>query len=323
MEYNYENDSIYYELGLRKKPEPAILTDISTPYNLENAKISKPHDKLFKIVLGEKKQAVELLNRVLKPAKKLKRDDIEKYSTEHINYMFQESESDIIYKMKNKEIYFLIEHQRTIDYNMPQRILGYELEIIKEATRGKKMTKSNHKLPTIIPIVIYTGSKKWNVEKYIKDCQETLEGVKTLNLGEYIVIDANSYKNEELEKDNFFFSKILLLEKLEKQEEIVAVLNKMTQTEKNKENRTILKSIIAFIMKEKLSQEEIQNLLENLESGGKDMVIEVLKKESEKQRNMGRKEGIIQTAKKLLELGINIDYIEKATGLTKEKIRKL
>ena len=97
----------------------------------------------------------------------------------------------------------------------------------------------------------------------------------------------------------------------------------MTQTEKNKENRTILKSIIAFIMKEKLSQEEIQNLLENLESGGKDMVIEVLKKESEKQRNMGRKEGIIQTAKKLLELGINIDYIEKATGLTKEKIRKL
>jgi len=153
--------------------------------------------------------------------------------------------------------------------------------------------------------------------------QETLEGVKTLNLGEYIVIDANSYKNEELEKDNFFFSKILLLEKLEKQEEIVAVLNKMTQTEKNKENRTILKSIIAFIMKEKLSQEEIQNLLENLESGGKDMVIEVLKKESEKQRNMGRKEGIIQTAKKLLELGINIDYIEKATGLTKEKIRKL
>jgi len=135
----------------------------------------------------------------------------------------------------------------------------------------------------------------------------------------------------EMNKDNFeyygeFKSFELMTRKmyfLEKQEEIVAVLNKMTQTEKNKENRTILKSIIAFIMKEKLSQEEIQNLLENLESGGKDMVIEVLKKESEKQRNMGRKEGIIQTAKKLLELGINIDYIEKATGLTKEKIRKL
>lgn len=87
--------------------------------------------------------------------------DIEKYSTEHINYRFQESESDIVYKMKNKEIFFLIEHQRTIDYNMPQRILGYELEIIKEATRGKKMTKSNHKLPTITPIIIYTGNKKF------------------------------------------------------------------------------------------------------------------------------------------------------------------
>ena len=33
---------------------PYILEDVSTPYNLGNAKVNKPHDKLFKIVLGEK-----------------------------------------------------------------------------------------------------------------------------------------------------------------------------------------------------------------------------------------------------------------------------
>jgi len=159
---------------------PFVLEDVSTPYNLGNAKVNKPHDKLFKIVLGEKKQVVELLNRVLKPKKKLKEKDIEKYSTERISYRFQESEADIVYKIKNKEIFFLIEHQRTIDYNMPKRILDYELEIIREATRGKRMTKNNHKLPTVIPIVIYTGDKQWDVENYIKDCQETIEGVKQL-----------------------------------------------------------------------------------------------------------------------------------------------
>ncbi len=316
---------------LRLSQIPFVLEDISTPYNLGNAKINKPHDKLFKIVLGDKKQVIELLNRVLEPTKRLQKEDIERYSTEYINYMFQESEADIIYKMTEKQIFFLIEHQRTIDYDMPRRILSYELEIIREVTRGKRMTKNNHKLPTIVPIVIYTGSKKWDVEKYIKECQETIEGVKLLNFGEYIIIDANDYKNEELEKDNFFFSKMLLLEKLEKQEDIVQVLSTMVETEKDIENRKVLKSIIAFIMKEKLPEEEIKKLLKNLEREGKDMVIEVLQKESERQRKIGerrgRKEGIMktiqETAQKMLKKNMNIQDIEDITGLSKEEIQKL
>ena len=271
---------------LRLSQLPFTLEDVSTPYNLGNAKVSKPHDKLFKIILGEKKQVIELLNRVLKPTKKLKEEDVERYSTERINYRFQGSEADIVYKMKNKEIFFLIEHQRTIDYNMPKRILDYELEIIREATREKRMTKNNHKLPTVIPIVIYTGDKKWDVEKYIRECQETIKGVKQLNLGEYIVIDANDYKNEELEKDDFFFSKMLLLEKLKTQEDIVSLLSKIAQTEQDKNNRDILKRVIAFIMKDKLPEEEIKELIGKLEREGRDMVMEVLQKESERQRKL-------------------------------------
>lgn len=306
---------------------PFILEDVSTPYNLGNAKVNKPHDKLFKIVLGEKKQVVELLNRVLKPSKKLREKEIEKYSTERINYSFGESEADIVYKIKNKEIFILIEHQRTIDYNMPKRILDYELEIIREATRGKRMTKKNHKLPTVIPIVIYTGDKKWDVESYIKDCQETIEGVKHLNLGEYIVIDANDYKNEELEKDKFFFSKMLLLEKLQTQEDIVSVLSKMTKTEQDKDNRDILKRVIAFIMKDKLPKEEIKKLLGKLEREGKDMVMEVLQKESERQRKIGERKGRLDMLKysiqNMLKKNMEIGEIQEITGITNEELEKI
>jgi len=37
----------------------------------------------------------------------------------------------------------------------------------------------------------------------------------------------------------------------------------------------------------------------------------------------GRYEGILQTAKKMLELGLNIEIISKATGLSKQEIVKL
>ncbi len=43
----------------------------------------------------------------------------------------------------------------------------------------------------------------------------------------------------------------------------------------------------------------------------------------EKGMEKGKKEGILETAKNLKNIGIDIDKIAKATGLTKEEIEKL
>ena len=42
-------------------------------------------------------------------------------------------EADVIYKLKNREVFFLIEHQTKIDYTMPLRILEYETQIMESA----------------------------------------------------------------------------------------------------------------------------------------------------------------------------------------------
>lgn len=258
---------------------------------------------------------------------KLTENDIERYSTEHINYKFQSSESDIIYRMKNKELYFLIEHQRTIDYNMPKRILEYEVEIIKEATRGIIMTKQNHKLPTVYPIVIYTGSQKWKVEKYIKECQETLKGADRIKLGEYYIVDVNDYTNEELENDDLFLSKMLLLEKLKKEDDLFKTISRIVEKEKDKNNQSILKRIIAFILKEKIPAEDIGNLLKKLEEEEKDMVIEVVQRENERQRRMGIKQGRLEilkeTVKNMLQLGERDEKIIKYIGISKKELEKI
>lgn len=263
--FTYDDYLRYVSLKRYEANEDSVLREPSAEYKLDRVKVNKPHDKIFKIVLSEKKEVVGLLNRVLKISQEILEEDIERYSTEHIDFLFQKSESDIVYKMKQREIFFLIEHQRTIDYNMPKRILEYEVEIIKEATKGKIMTKKHHKLPSVIPIVIYTGSGKWNVEKYIQECQEVLQGANKVKLGEYYVLDANDYTNEDLEKDTFFFSKMLLLEKLEKEEEIVQALSKIIENEKGKDNKLILKRIITLIMKGKLSFQNIEMLYNKLE----------------------------------------------------------
>ena len=327
-QFNYQDYLIYQEL---KKREVKGLAEESTPYKLEMIRVNKPHDKIFKLILAEKKQAIELINKVLNLSPKLTENEIERYSTEHIDYLLRESASDFVYKMKQMDVFFLLEHQSTIDYNMPKRILEYEVEIIKEAVKGKRLTKNNHKLPMVIPIVIYTGSRRWNVEKYIQDCQVILKGAEKVKLGEYYVIDVNDYSNEELENDELFLSKVLLLEKLKREEEIIQVLDRIIHTEKDSKNQQILKRVIAFILKGKISDKNIEKLMKKLEKEEPDMVIEVLQKENERQRKIGIREGVkqgikqatLKIAKKMLQSGIKLEEIEKVTGLTKEEIKKL
>ena len=159
--------------------------------------VSQPHDKLYKSILDSKKQVVELINRILKLNKELKEKDIEKYNSSFITTRFRNLESDIVYKKNNQKIFFLIEHQSKIDINMPKRILEYEIAIMQEMFINSKY---NEKIPLVIPIVIYTGNKKWNVAKTIEECQENLEGFDKIKLGQYYVLDINDYTNEQLKK---------------------------------------------------------------------------------------------------------------------------
>lgn len=225
----------------------------------------------------------------------------------------------------------MIEHQQKIDYDMPKRILEYEIEIIKQATRGKKMTKQEHKLPRVIPIVIYTGSGKWNVEKYIEECQEILPESDCVRLGEYYVLDVNDYTREELEKDNLFLSKMLLLEKLKTSEEIYHMLNTAIEKENDERNKAILKRIIAFILDEKLSLEDREKLLKKLEGGKKDMVLEVIRKENERLIKKGKIEGRIEgeieilkrAVKNMLQFGEDEEKIMKYIGINQKELESI
>ena len=86
--------------------------------------VNNLHDKIFRKVLDNKKEAVQIINKVLKKEDKITEKEIEKYTSSYISSNLRNSEADIVYKIKDKEIFFLIEHQTKIDYSMPYRILN-------------------------------------------------------------------------------------------------------------------------------------------------------------------------------------------------------
>ena len=141
--------------------------------NTEKYSINKKHDKMFKEILSDKKETVEFINSFLHL--NLIEDDIEKYEKEFRTSEFNNIEADIVYKIKNKNAFILIEHQSSVDIKMPYRILRYKCAIIESAIDKKRFKEQGYKIPTVIPIVLYTGKRKWK-KLSINDIEETIEG---------------------------------------------------------------------------------------------------------------------------------------------------
>lgn len=112
--------------------ELLLYTDV-LPVNVQIVTIGgidKKHDKSFKNILSEVDEMSKFLSQYL--GWEVKKEDLEKYKNSFITKQYKNKESDTIYKHKNKEIYYLIEHQSTIDVRMPNRMLSYYEELIED-----------------------------------------------------------------------------------------------------------------------------------------------------------------------------------------------
>ena len=303
--------------------------------------VNHQHDKIFRTVLDRKSDAIALINKALNT--QLEEKDIEKYNSSFINKVFQNREADIVYKIKDRSIFILIEHQTKVDYLMPYRILEYEVAIMQSAIDLDKIKNKESKIPLVIPIVLYTGNKKWNAKKYLEENQEKIEGIEN-GLGNYNLIDINEMTEKELLEDNSFISKMMLIEKSKNTENIVEILEKIVKITKEEDKET-LRRIISIILEEKIGITKAKELIEKMEGDEGNMlaVVDMIRRENQMYIEIGKKEGKIEGKKEgkkegvkqgelkekikivtnMLKEKFNIETIQKITGINKEEIEKI
>lgn len=118
------------------------LAEESAEYNLKKPEKNYSHDKLVKNILKDKKEAEEFINQFLEPKEKVKAEDLIRYTNSYITKKYKSKEADLVYKLKNQEVFFLIEHQSSIDNSMPYRMLNYCIDIMQEWSRNRKIRKN-------------------------------------------------------------------------------------------------------------------------------------------------------------------------------------
>ena len=281
--------------------------------------------------------AADFINKALElKSNKITGKDIIREKQEYITSRFDKKEVDVLYKLKDKNIYFLIEHQSTVDYFMPYRIMEYQVEILR--SNSHLFMDKKEKIPRVIAIVIYTGKNNWNVEQDIRNMQEEFRGTKTQALGVYNLIDIHDYtKQELLDKENLIYD-LLLVEKSKNIEELKQNLQEISR--KVDTNKELLEKIIQITMIPVIGKAKTEELIKQIYKKDKEgdnmlaasrMLLNEMQMNRDlgreegirKGRKEGRKEGIYEIAKKMLKDKIGIETIKKWTGLTEKEIEEI
>ena len=262
----------------------------------EERKIHNEHDKLVKKILEKPREVEFVVRKALGIKEKL---EIEEVRNEFITIDYRGKQVDLLYKIKGKEVYLLIEHQSTQDVKMPYRILEYEVQIMDRSFR--KNNYQTEKLAKVIAIVIYTGPGEWKMPQRLEEIQISFNYSKKiledydLTIG-YNLLDINKLSKEELLEGETLFGRMMLVERARREEELIEILEEILPLTKENEREDVI-NILRYILVKDIGEEKAKEYIKKLEEGVIEMsgYVNYLRQDREatmlKMRNEGKKEG--------------------------------
>lgn len=117
--------------------------------------VKDAHDKMYRDFLNDKKEVAIFLKEFLKI--NVQENDLINYNNTFITENYKNRHSDIVYKIKDEQVYVFIEHQSSIDNSINYRILEYYYCILREVIELKRIKNKNYKFPLYYIQVIKNG----------------------------------------------------------------------------------------------------------------------------------------------------------------------
>lgn len=220
----------------------------------------------------------------------------------------------------------------------------------------KNMNKCHeeYKYPLIIPIVIYTGNRKWSVStKYSTEVVKVLKNhIKGIDI-EYKVIDINELEIDELLRINTNLTKAMALEKCKNPKELFECFNEIIKNATTDDELEDMKETLKYlyekievkdlmkimrIIEEKEEkdmstiQERVRDWFNEAEARVNEMEAKLNKAEEKIKENEEKEEKAIKEAKKetlkdviirMLKIQLTYETIEQLTGASIEEIKEV
>ena len=230
--------------------------------------------------------------------------------------LFMEQINDISFTIDNRLV-VLIEHQSTINQNMPLRLLLYITHVYERIINYKKLYKTRMmEIPAPEFIVLYNGKAAYPDRKTLK-LSELFKDVKNIRGGKEIisleltvqVYNINMGHNPELLKRSgtlegysYFVGKV-----------------------RENEGKLPLEEAVREAVKRCIEENKMREYFEAHGSEVVNMMITEWNAEEAKEVwfEEGREEGLLMTARNALLKGFSLDVVQGITGLDRETIENI
>ena len=279
---------------------------------------------LFAHDINAKENFISLYNALHGTNLDAKTTDVQPVMLERVLYM--KYYNDIAMLIDGK-IVILIEHQSTINQNMPFRFLEYIARIYEKiTTKDEKFGRKLVKLPVPEFYVFYNGKDDYSTESVMKlsDAFMQLGGElkNQLENANYPLEISVKVININVDKENPILKRCEALKQYSKFIEQVRcnIENAVPEPFTTAIKEAIKKGFLSDYLNRKST--EVQNML--LAEYDYDTDIAVQRKEAfEDGMSQGEHKKAIETAKKFLAMGLSIEQVADGTGLSIEEIEKL
>lgn len=172
----------------------SLLSEEKTKYAINQRE--EKYRNFIKQTLNNRLIISKIINIFLSNKSRILSNNLKFYSK--INSKLYSYNSTIFYLKQNSNIFFLIIYQNKVDTNLQYKTLVECINIIKKWRKANN--SEQNKLPIIIPIIIYIGKEKWNIQKEIKEFKTTTFGNNHINFN-YNFIDINKVmKNKQVKE---------------------------------------------------------------------------------------------------------------------------
>lgn len=290
-----------------------------------------PHDAVFKKILSHNETARDFLQihlpRALLQCCNL--DTLQLTSSSFIEDDLRSSCSDILYSLKAGSgegyIYCLIEHQSTPNKMMCFRMMRYAFSAMQQ-----HLDAGHKELPLVIPILFYHGQ-----ETPYKYSMNWLQGFSDPALAEQIyfsdfpLVDVTVIPDDEIMTHRRMAALELLQKHIRQRdlsekfeslvtvirsgyttnEQLVVLINYMVQAGEAADQEFFIRELAERLPQQK---ETLMTIAEQLEQKG-----------VAKGLQLGRQQGILEVARKMLARGLDFTAVQEITGLTADELKEL
>lgn len=295
-------------------------------------KIVNPHDKIVKDFLSESETAKSFFMEYL-PAeitKNLDFDSLRISKDTFVDKKLSEYLSDILYEINLKNIpafiYLLIEHKSWEEHFMSFQLLKYMVRIWELYLKQHKKAKT---LPVILPIVIYHGPKKWQIDTNFISLFNAPEYAKdyipdfSYNLHDISHLPDEEIKGVVLLRILFKTLKYIFTPELRhKLLEILQLFRELKDKSKGTEFLEVLLRYLATSAGD-LSKDELKGSVTRILEKGGDLMATIAEQWIEEGKQEEREKVTWNFVRNSLKEGLSIRTIKKITGLPAEKINRI